>query len=110
MTGDLIAVCDFCGREAEAVGVESSLDLAAGYPPNALQAVPTGRLHHRRGVALLHHECATLGSDWPRDEPYWASETAWWACKDPERSLDDNAHYDLYCAACAVRWAMENRT
>lgn len=112
MTSVFTAACPFCGCESEAIQRDLGDGFAEGYPPDAFQAVPTGRMLRDGGIALLHHPCPDFEGDqeWPRSEPYWDPNSAWWACKHPERSLDEDAHYDLSCPMCAARLAAENPT
>lgn len=56
------------------------------------------RRMHVLGWAYLHHGCPATGLN-----DYWGTRN-WWACKDPDRVLDEDARFDAYCVDCGVRW------
>src|SRR4051794_27153228 len=67
--------------------------------------VPNARLFHQDDVALLHHFCSSDIAD-TEVAGHW-TPGGWWACLEPERALDEKAHFDLNCASCAARWTAE---
>lgn len=100
--------CPLCGYEVEAVPLDEIADFVrVVFPLNAGEVVPNAREFLVGRVALLHHGC--LSPQASTDSRWWNPDTSWWACRDPERQLDSDANFDLNCAACAERWAIENR-
>jgi hypothetical protein len=104
---DGTAECELCGGGVPAIRLTDSRTFADGYPREALDRVQNARFMHMGGFALLHHECGGRQADtgWSNGEPWWDSTKAWWACREPTRPLDADAHFELHCAQCAARWA-----
>jgi hypothetical protein len=96
--------CPLCDGEGIAVSVaEVSAMVDATYPVEPGAIVQNARDFRVGDSALLHHECPSRQLD--DDSPWWDSVRAWWACQEPARSLDSDAHFDLNCEECAARWA-----
>jgi hypothetical protein len=99
--------CPYCGWHVETVSADE-VDVAArvfyGEEPGAW--VKEARELRDGSTALLHHICLN-----PQlaDVSETERKQMWWACKEPERRLDDKAMFELNCAECAQRW-LQSRT
>jgi hypothetical protein len=95
--------CPYCGWEIEVLAIESA---DAGAAQIVYGEEPGARVREARELRLdpsttaLHHVC----SDRRMTDSDWWKPGSWWACKEPERKLDDDVRYDLNCVACAQRW------
>lgn len=72
-------------------------------PAFTMGSVVNARMFEAGDHVLLHHACQSPQAD--TDTVWWNAGGAWWACKHPLRDIDSNAHFDLNCIECAVRWA-----
>lgn len=75
--------------------------LAVDPPPpyfTSLAVAPVRFMKVAGGRAALHHGCTQLGID-----DYWGA-LDWWACEQPERALDAQTRFDMYCRDCGQRW------
>ena len=93
------ATCALCGDEVIAVS-ESALPAPTDLYPEGINAKNV-RFFRQGSQAFLHHACtspqaATEGSS---DPP-----TAWWACQQPDRPIDDDVRFEIHCADCAERY------
>ena len=95
--------CRLCGFDAPAVPAES-ITVREVFPAYDGAMVPNARTFQSEGYVLLHHECPSRQAD--TDTPWWDPMRAWWACKEPSRPIDADAHFDLNCSECAMRWAV----
>jgi hypothetical protein len=98
-----LAECPLCGYECESTDIETGDAIRAGIPNYRDGPVPNMRSFQCAGRYLLHHNCLSAQAN--TDTANWDPERAWWACKDLTRQLDQHAHFDQNCAACAARWA-----
>lgn len=99
-------LCPLCGEDVEGLPLDQvPLEIWTLYPIDALNSVPNARTFRCGNTVLLHHACSSAVAD--TDTSYWDSQSAWWACAEPERPLDNNTHFDLSCMACARRWSGE---
>ncbi len=96
------AQCHLCKLEVPAFAIED-LEVAALYP--GYDGAPNPRMFRSLGHALIHHVCPSMQANARRDEPYFDTDRGWWACQEPERQLDQDAHFDVDCSDCARRWA-----
>jgi hypothetical protein len=97
------AKCPLCGMTAEAIDAAIGDAVWKAIPAYRMGPVRNGRTFKFGEVYLLHHAC--LSAQAKTDSAYWDPDRAWWACKDPGRPLDEDAHFDLNCAECVLRWA-----
>lgn len=96
--------CPLCHEEVDAVPAEG-LSVCDVYPED-VSVVQNRRAFESGTYVILHHGCTSMRArtNWSDDQPYWHA-SFWWACNHPERPLDANAHFDLYCPDCAERWS-----
>jgi hypothetical protein len=97
-----IVQCPLCGFDAPAVAA-GTVTVRGAFPAYDGDVVPNARTFQSGGYVLLHHECSSRQAN--TDTPWWDPLRAWWACKQPARPIDGDAHFDLNCMECARRWA-----
>ncbi|MHB8657460.1 MAG: hypothetical protein ACYC91_05820 [Solirubrobacteraceae bacterium] len=102
---EISAECPLCGLTIPAIDVATGDAVLKAIPAYRMGPVERGRTFKVGELYLLHHGCLSMQAG--TDGPYWDPDSAWWACKDQGRALDRNAHFDLNCRECAVRWASD---
>jgi hypothetical protein len=95
--------CQLCGQEVLAVP-RSAIAVRDAFPDYDVD-IPNARIFEQAGDVFPHHECSSRQAS-RDDTPYWDASRAWWACKEPTRPIDGDAHFDLNCPECAVRWSV----
>lgn len=100
--------CPLCGDAVEAVPKSEIPDFVRiVYPSEPGAKVKNARELIVGGFVVLHHGCLSPQAN--TESRWWDPDKLWWACRDLDRPIDDYANFDLNCAACAERWAAENR-
>ena len=87
----LMATCLLCGQAVDAAPRGAALDPRY---PDVYDNPALRYLEQPAGQYLLHHACKQVGWD----------STEWWACKQPDRPIDEHARFDMACSSCADRW------
>lgn len=98
------AQCHLCKADVPAVAVDA-LEVAEAFPICDWSTEPNARQFRSVGYALLHHVCRSMQANARRDEPYFDARRGWWACREPDRPLDADAHFDVDCIDCVRRGA-----
>ena len=99
--------CRFCQQVIEIKPLASVSARLAGAFADSSDSVPNGRNMQSGPYAYLHHPCLSPQAN--TDSEWWVAGESWWACKDLDRELDAQCHFDLHCQACAERWEAEGR-
>lgn len=103
----VVAECPGCHRTIEAIDAgEVEVQIVAYYGPEPGANVPNCReLRLSSGRIALHHICTHPQLRDENDNP----EFVWWACKEPDRELDEQMRSELNCRGCAERYLSERR-
>ncbi len=101
------AECPGCHRTIEAIDTgEVEVETVAYYGPEPGANVPNCReLRLPCGRIALHHICTHPQLHDESDNP----KLVWWACKEPQRKVDEQMRYELNCSICAERYLSERR-
>lgn len=100
---DATARCILCGALQPAVDLDDAGEIREAIPAYSVDSVMNARTFRVGRLALLHHVCTSPQVN--SETPWWHEDRSWWACLEPSRALDADAHFDLNCPSCAVRWA-----